>query len=166
MDVNALHKDELEFELACRGISDCKTVATMRKFLREILVREQSGESTISFKVPKSCIDNPNTEILICEKKLSAIISLISEVSHSPEHSFFRRIHSRLTHLSNRAKLIIPSESSDIEKHLTLLKNIQDTLSSLRQIEQEEDEWYKRTWCSLGRMTRIGKSVKGNCGNT
>lgn len=140
MDVNALHKDELEFELACRGISDCKTVATMRKFLREILVREQSGESTISFKVPKSCIDNPNNEILICEKKLSAIISLISEVSHSPEHSFFRRIHSRLTHLLNRAKLIIPSESGDIEKHLTLLKNIQDTLSSLRQIEQEEEE--------------------------
>lgn len=140
MDVNSLHKDELEFELACRGVSDCKTVATMRKFLREMLVREQSGESTISFKAPKSCIDNPSNELLVCEKKLSEIILLVTEVSHSPEHSFYSRIHSRLTHLSNRAKLIIPSEPSDIEKHLTLLKNIQGTLSSLKQLQREESE--------------------------
>lgn len=140
MDVNALHKDELEFELACRGIFDCKNVATMRKFMREILVRERSGESTISFKAPKSYNDNPSNEILNCENKLSALISLTSEVSHSPEHSFLRRIHSRLTHLSNRAKLIIPSETGDTERHLTLLKNIQDTMSSLKQLEQEEYE--------------------------
>ncbi|KAJ8717511.1 hypothetical protein PYW08_005910 [Mythimna loreyi] len=140
MDVNALHKDELEFELACRGILDCKTVATMRKFLREILVRELSGESSISFKVPKSCIDNPGNEILVCVNKLSAITSLISEVSQSPESSFIRRIHSRLTHLSNRAKLIIPTEAGDIEKHLSLLKNVQDTLLSLKKLEQEGEE--------------------------
>ncbi|KAH9631322.1 hypothetical protein HF086_012573 [Spodoptera exigua] len=140
MDVNALHKDELEFELACRGISDCRTVATMRKFLREILVREQSGESTISFKVPKSCIDNPGKEIILCENKLSEVITLISEVSQSPERSFFRRIHSRLSHLSNRVKLIIPSETSDIERHLTLLKNIQDAMTSLQDLQQEENE--------------------------
>lgn len=140
MDVNALHKDELEFELSCRGVSDCKTVATMRKFLREILVREATGESTISFKVPKSCIDDPSNEILICENKLSAITSLISEASHSPDLSFFRRIHSRLTHLSNRSKLIIPVEQKDIDKHSSLLKNIQDTISLLKNMEQQEEE--------------------------
>lgn len=124
MDVNALHKDELEFELACRSVTNCKTVATMRKFLREILRRETSGESSIAFKVPVTCIENPKQEILICKSKLSALVTLISDISQSPDRSLMGRIHARLTHLANRTKLIIPTESMDTEMHLAILKDI------------------------------------------
>ncbi|XP_061725385.1 uncharacterized protein LOC133531270 [Cydia pomonella] len=140
MDVNHLHKDELEFELACRGVSDCQTVAAMRKFLRTMLKREASGESSISFKVPIACVENQGSEILGCRSKLATLVTLIREASLSPDWSLIKRIHSRLTHLANRTKLIVPKERDDIESHSALIREIEEARSALDKLSQEASD--------------------------
>lgn len=141
MDINALHKDELEFELACRGILNCKTVATMRKFLREILRREASGESSIAFKAPTACVESPDQEVLTCKCKLTTLVALVSEIRNSSDKkALCRRVHSRLLHLSNRSKLIAPIEPAVINSHMELCRDIEKAMLSLTVVDQEESE--------------------------
>jgi hypothetical protein len=140
MDVNALHKDELEFELACRGVYECQNVATMRKFLREMFRREASGQSSIVLKVPIACIESPGSEIRFCRNKFAVLGTLIAEVSHDPDSSLIRRINTRLTHLENHIKLIVPTEQADTVSHLALLKEVGEAISALKSIGQEDND--------------------------
>jgi hypothetical protein len=143
MDVNYLLKDELIFELSCRGVYDVETVAPMRKILREIIKRESSGVCSIEFKVPKSCIDNPLSEISTCESKFKSLSAALSEITDGTDDSNFSRIFTRLAHLLGRIKLVIPTEQGHIEKQLSILNKIQEAIASMKTLEnvdKDDDE--------------------------
>ncbi|CAK1603253.1 unnamed protein product [Parnassius mnemosyne] len=121
IDAHDLLKDELEFELACRGIRGLETVKVMRKVLKQIFIREREGDSSINVVVPSCCTKDALSQIEICEKKLQFLKSALDE---DPDGDIKKRLASRLQHLLNRVKLIIPSES-DIDRHIKLCKDVQ-----------------------------------------
>lgn len=136
MDVNDLLKDELEFELECRGIVNIATVNPMRKILREILSREKEEGSAINIVVPASCTKDTLAQIIIGEKKFQVLNTAFEE---KPDNNIKKRLISRLIHLRNRVKLIIPS-SVYLERHSKLCSDIQRCFEALLSTEDKEDE--------------------------
>lgn len=143
MNVNDLLKDELEFELACRGIYNIKTVNPMRTILKEIIERENTEKSSIKLVVPKCCIEDPLSEIILGENKLRVLKASLDEISGKSDSHSLKRLFSRLIHLQARAKLIIPA-SSDFERHLKLCNDTKEcyaaTLSLFDKPSDEEEE--------------------------
>lgn len=137
MDANDLLKDELEFELACRGIVNITTVSTMRKILREILSRERCGSSSIVLKAPSSSVVLPLAEIELCEKKFELLRADVDEVGSGPGRHFTKRLTSRLVHLRNRIKLILPIEQCHIKRCDALDINIKDAFRVLFKLSEK-----------------------------
>lgn len=140
MDVNYLLKDELEFELACRGIQNVKKVISMKKILKEIFMEELGGQSTIKLNVPLTCINDPLSEIITCESKYQVSSLNLSEIMGRPERSSVKRLLSRLSHLLNRINLIVPIEKSQIDRHTTLLKNVREALAKIETLQNIDDD--------------------------
>lgn len=140
MDVNYLLKDELEFELACRGIKDIATVVPMRKILRELLVQESSGESKITVEAPEYCDSDPLGQISICEKKLEVLVATLQEIVSSPDRHTLKRLFSRLIHLQGRAKLIKLYDATHIDRRIKLLGRIESCQRQLEIIKNTEFE--------------------------
>lgn len=116
MEVNSLLKDELEFELNIRGVYLKSTVAVMRKVLTELLHSEQSDVASVELKAPRTSVENPEVELVICETKLKNLASHINELSGKPEKAIFRRIYSRLCHLQGRVNLLTPVIDADVQR--------------------------------------------------
>ncbi|XP_048489491.1 uncharacterized protein LOC125491467 [Plutella xylostella] len=139
MDPNQLLKDELEFELACRGIYDVKTCAPMRKILKEIIYQESCGTSSIKLKVPTNCVERPLEEIEICESKHRALKAAVNEIRDSPDAYNLKRIRTRIEHLSNRVGFIVPSEEILIDRHAIVRSNIRELMQSLADLQSSDD---------------------------
>lgn len=143
MDPNFLLKDELEFELACRGIHDVRTCAPMRKILREVLSQETTGASSFKLIAPQSCLENPIAEIVTCETKCHALDIALQEIRENPDRANLRRIHTRLVHLSHRIGYVFPIEDIHVARHTVVRQTIQkllDTINSLRNVEEIEGQ--------------------------
>lgn len=123
MDAGDLLKDELEFELACRGVFNILTVAPMRKILREMLNREKEGLSSYEMSAPAAYSNEPTSEIEQCLGKLKALSQAVTEMSEAPESVILKRITSRLLHLQNRANCIRPT-GEDVLRHTKLCEDI------------------------------------------
>lgn len=143
MDPNLLLRDELEFELACRGIYDVKTCAPMRKILKEILSQEISGSTSIQLKAPRTAVENPLAEINTCLIKCRALAVALEEIKHNPDRVSLKRITTRLEHVNNRITLILPTESDHIEQHAAARTEIQKlvtTVNSLQNVDEFEGQ--------------------------
>lgn len=133
MDPNYLLKDELEFELACRGIHIKNVAPILRQVLRELLSSEQTGATSYTIKAPKSCVENPATELGICFSKLDIIAQYLSEIQEKPDKPLFRKLVSRLFHVQNRLDLIVTSDQADEKLKDDLKKKAYDVLSKLEE---------------------------------
>lgn len=71
VDIDRYCKDELEYELAVRGIVETGSLIQLRKCLRSALSLESAGQvvhSSVEF--------DPQSEIQICETKLAEVKQL------------------------------------------------------------------------------------------
>lgn len=139
MDPYFLLKDELEFELACRGIHDIKTCIPMRKILKEILNKDLEGKTPIKLTVPRACLETPLTEIVTCENKFMTLSAALDEIQDNPDQTTLRRIRSRLEHLNNRIGFIVPTEETLIERHLAIRNNIRQLVATVENTSAVED---------------------------
>lgn len=142
MDINCLLKDELEFELACRGILNLNNVQSMRKILRELVSSEEQGRPSLKSTTP-SCLSDVAGQLVLCEDKFSVLSINLSEIAADPDRDSIRRIRSRLVHLKHRLELVKPSSEEDILTHTTLSKQIEESLNSFTsfkgQIKDQEE---------------------------
>lgn len=143
MDPNQLLKDELEFELHCRGIYDVKTCAPMRKILREIFAQEASGATSIKLVAPRDSLEQPLVEMGTCESKCCALAVALEEIRDNPDQSSLKRIHTRVSHLSHRIGYICPKED-DLQMRYSLIKksiqHLVDTIISIRSADDVEGQ--------------------------
>lgn len=131
MDVNYLLKDELEFELACRGVHIKSAVPVLKKLLKELLLSEDTGQVTYEIKTPEQGSEAHIKEIDICETKYDNLSSYIGEIGGKPDRTLFRRLFSRLCHLRNRLSFIIPVSENDSSRQEELLGKVQKLVTKL-----------------------------------
>lgn len=121
MDVSCLKKDELEYELLIRGISDVKKIELMRRRLQTLLEMERAG------KLMPPAQFNPKDasgELRICTEKLEQI---------KTEDPDWDRSDTLLQHLVNRlTRLTVEDEGSRQAKSKLLVDCLAsyDSLSS------------------------------------
>lgn len=142
MEVNYLLKDELEFELARRGILNLGNVQIMKKVLKQLLSKEYSGESVAKLVIPSACED-VSPQLAICENKLRVLCLNLKEISHKPDSVTVKRVTSRLLHLKCRVELISPETDQETALHSKILNDIEEcfeTLSSLNDKGSDEEE--------------------------
>lgn len=139
MDVNYLLKDELEFELACRGIFNIGTVPPMKKILKEIIAQESTGDLSIKFETPQTCIEDPLSQIVTCESKIRVLSDSLKEILAKPDAISVRRIAARVLHLKNRIKLI-PSLDEHNDRYQKLCEEIEYCHNCLQKLNDEEEE--------------------------
>lgn len=105
MDPNFLLKDELEYELACRGIVlKAATAPVMKKLLTELMRSELDKGSGLEIRAPKS--ESVQYDLEICSAKLQVLSNYIAELTGKPDRSLFKRLISRLYHVQNRLSLL------------------------------------------------------------
>lgn len=131
MDVNYLLKDELEFELACRGVHIKSAVPVLKKLLKELLVSEEVGGVSYEIKPPKQESEAHIKEIEICATKYNNLSSYIGEIVGKPDKTLFRRLFSRLCHLRNRLSFITSVPENDRLRQEELLVNVQKLVTKL-----------------------------------
>nr|CAI5856519.1 unnamed protein product [Callosobruchus analis] len=102
MEVNRLLSDELTYELQARGLPIGNTVAEKRLLLRESLRQERLGLST----PPTRCNMVADHELVVCTGKLGELRRAVGQFDDSNRDNEFRRIYTRLTHVSDRLKRI------------------------------------------------------------
>lgn len=113
--VDRLLKDELIFELHCRGASpsDSATVKELQGMLRQLLDLEKLGKS---FKSEYNYI--PAEELEVINQKLTTVTSILQEPFSS---SLARKIETRLTHIFNRLEHIETSDQAESQQKSKLL---------------------------------------------
>nr|CAI5848669.1 unnamed protein product [Callosobruchus analis] len=102
MEVNRLLSDELTYELQARGLPIGNTVAEKRLLLRESLRQERLGLST----PPTRCNMVADHELVVCTGKLGELRRAVGQFDDSNRDNEFRRIYTRLIHVSDRLKRI------------------------------------------------------------
>lgn len=136
MDPHFLLKDELEFELACRGVGVRAVVPVLRKLFKEILITEQTGEYSHEIKAPKHSLDSPSEELETCAAKLKVLAQYITELTDRPDKPLFRRLVSRLIHVQNRLALISP----EADREIKLISELKHKGENLLALLEERDE--------------------------
>lgn len=108
MEVNRLLGDEITHELLIRGLPTSGTVATKRSLLRDALRLERTGESA-----PPLCVNvDTLSELTTCQDKLSDLEEDIRNFKKENAQNEFKRISSRLMHISLRLERLICEDSS------------------------------------------------------
>lgn len=109
-----LTSEELGYELKIRGISaPRKDLPTRRRILNRLLERENPAE-ILNYDNPDYNYVDERTEIL---SGLESLRGLVNEFEGPESDSAFRRIESRLAHVSNRSKRIkIPVEDDNLQE--------------------------------------------------
>lgn len=65
MDPQYLLKDEVEFELACRGyVQKGGLASALKLILKKMMVVEDSQQVSYKIKLPSYCRENPNKEFV------------------------------------------------------------------------------------------------------
>lgn len=122
-DINRLARDELIYELKTRGIhslSERMTVMQMRTMLRDLIRQEKLGLTLMDY--PQ--IDFAPMEIDVIETKLSEVVSLIEEFPTCSTEGNFRKIRTKLSHISNRVNRIPATELHLCELRERFLRKI------------------------------------------
>lgn len=140
MDPNLLLKDELEFELACRGVHIKNVVSVLKKVLKGLMDTEQIGETPYKITAPRQVLDNPSSELDICVTKISNLSNYCGEITEKPDRNLFRRLISRLLHVSNRLDLIVATNEEDKKKQTDLKDQVEKLMASLEEQDDVSDE--------------------------
>ncbi|KAL1129721.1 hypothetical protein AAG570_012665 [Ranatra chinensis] len=101
LEVNRLTREELEYELECRGVTERKSVGDMRAMLRQFVKLEAQGKVMVT---SPGTHRNPATELDVCKNKMEELNKLLA--AYSGEKSQERKIDTGLTHLLNRVERI------------------------------------------------------------
>lgn len=162
MDPHCLLKDELEYELASRGVVlVSSTVPALKKLLHELLLNEQAEEPSREIKIPRQITENIKLELERCSSKLNILSNYISEIIGKPEKNVFRRLVSRLYHVRNRVNLLknlVLAEDEGVlkdalnQKCSSLLQRLegQDDLSDSEDLTVEDRQILQETLGDLG----------------
>ncbi|CAG4957097.1 unnamed protein product [Colias eurytheme] len=141
MDPQYLLKDEVEFELACRGYVHPGGLASALKLvLKKMLHVENLKLVSYELKAPSQCSENPSNELDICSDKLDCILRYVSELKEKPDKQLYKRLVSRLIHVMNRLKFIEAAETLDKEKHKALSDKAIILLNDLEAKDDMEDD--------------------------
>lgn len=155
MDPQFLLKDEVEYELACRGINLKSTVSVMKKVLNEVM-QSQHGQIT---NPPQ--LNTVKYELEVCAAKLNVLSNYISELSGRPDRNQFKRLVSRLYHVQNRISFIQPEVEDDgirkegvLQQCQVLLDKLegQDDLVEDQNLTAEDKAILENTLGELGRQ--------------
>lgn len=122
LDIDRLVKDELEYELRIRGISEQGNVDSLRKCLRGALLFEKSGvviHSTIKL--------DPKTELDECDKKLLELKEFINNFTGVPNQS--RKIETKFAHIFNRIDRLSTSDELLSTRRCTTLTSFMEFVS-------------------------------------
>ncbi|XP_063360516.1 uncharacterized protein LOC134662889 [Cydia amplana] len=136
MDPNFLLKDELEFELACRGVTIKSSVPVLKKLLRELMLGDTSGASGTGNKTVLGVSDKVTAELQTCASKLTVLSNYITEVVGKPDRNLFKRLVSRLYHVINRLSLVSSGSEAENEWQAELT---QKAYSLLGKLEEQDD---------------------------
>ncbi|XP_050664711.1 uncharacterized protein LOC126965255 [Leptidea sinapis] len=131
MDPQFLLKDEVEFELACRGYTYPGLVSALKIILKKMLEAESSMIVSYEIKSPQASITTPGLELDICSDKISNVMRYVSELKEKPDKQLYKRLVSRLCHIVNRLKLAAPTEEEDRDRRNILLDKAVITLKDL-----------------------------------
>lgn len=103
MEPNCLLVDELTYELQIRGVNVEVNALAKRSLLRELLREEREG--VVRSFSPVSASEE--TELRVCQDKLSELnVKTVAYVNSEGLPSEFKRLESRLNHISNRLSRI------------------------------------------------------------
>ncbi|XP_045778198.1 uncharacterized protein LOC123876106 isoform X1 [Maniola jurtina] len=136
MDPQYLLKDEVEFELACRGYTQPGLVSALKKILKNMLEAESSMEVSYELKSPPQSVNSPSAELDTCSKKISTITCYLSEIQEKPDKQLYKRLVSRLFHVVNRLNLAIPLDEIEKARRNALLDK---TSILLEELEGKDD---------------------------
>ncbi|XP_072948621.1 uncharacterized protein [Epargyreus clarus] len=139
MDPQFLLKDEVEFELQCRGYTQTGMVSALKRILKKMLHVESLKEVSYEIKPPLSCVNNPSAELDICSEKINAILCYISELHEKPDKQLYKRLVSRLFHVVNRIKLTVPVSEAEKEKANLLLEKASKLIDDLERKDEIVD---------------------------
>lgn len=118
MDPNHLKLNELNYELKIRGLEISGTVEVKRKILRGSLNQENANRSFSGTCANPYSFDDDVKEM---KDTVSDLQSVIDNFSGSKEDPSFKRISSRLAHLSNRYQRL----KVDTDEHEKYRKDLQ-----------------------------------------
>uniref|UniRef100_A0A1Y1NE45 CCHC-type domain-containing protein n=1 Tax=Photinus pyralis TaxID=7054 RepID=A0A1Y1NE45_PHOPY len=122
LDVDRLSKDELEYELHVRDISQTGNVDQLRKCLRSVLLLEKSG------KVVSQVVDlDSKLELGTCDTKITQIREAIqgSEVSLNQA----KKIETKLAHIFARLDRILVEDETLAGKRSELMRKLMEAVS-------------------------------------
>ncbi|XP_037294465.1 uncharacterized protein LOC119189326 [Manduca sexta] len=140
MDPQYLLKDEVEFELACRGYTHGGgLVSALKRILKKMIQVESTQEVSYAIKAPQSCTETPELQLEICADKINAILCYVSELNEKPDQQLYKRLVSRLIHIVNRLKLVSPKDELEEEKKKLLLDKTALLMSDLEVKDELED---------------------------
>nr|CAI5849025.1 unnamed protein product [Callosobruchus analis] len=135
MEINRLLGDEITYELQIRGLPIGNTVEQKRNLLREALRKERLK----LIQPPEKCNFSEEHELVTCISKLSELRLAIADFNFANRENEFRRIHTRLEHLSGRLRRLVCSSETDGRRNL-LLMEVMDLVSELNRTYSEVPE--------------------------
>lgn len=148
METLRLSRDELEYELLVRGISETRTltVHVMRQELAKRLRREEVGQLV---NTPVNALD-PSSEVDICSTKIVHIQELVDNFSGTGSSYDFQKICTKIQHVISRLARI-ESNDDDIK---TSVQTLNDS------IRAEEDRLIQKTEDQEEHQTQAGTKVE------
>lgn len=131
-NINRLSRDELEYELTERGIDTSSSdVQDMRKKLRHILKLEKDGTvAKLNYSGREA-----REELVVLDTKLKAIQESLKNKEQPPHPE---QIHTKLTHIYNRALRLKTEEQELLNERSTILQASLDCWDLIRDEDQEE----------------------------
>nr|CAI5835360.1 unnamed protein product [Callosobruchus analis] len=117
MEINRLLGDEITYELQIRGLPIGNTVEQKINLLREALRKERLK----LIQPPEKCNFSEEHELVTCINKLSELRLAIADFNFANREKEFRRIHTRLEHLSGRLRRLVCSSETDGRRNLLLM---------------------------------------------
>lgn len=123
IDVDRLSKNELQYELSIRGISETGTVEVLRRCLRSLLSLEKSGAT-----VHSSVVLDSQTEITTCNDKIKELADNIATFSGSESQT--RKIETKISHLIARIDRIPDQDKTVNEERSKTLLSLTQCISN------------------------------------
>nr|CAI5866081.1 unnamed protein product [Callosobruchus analis] len=136
MEVNRLLSDELTYELEVRNLPIGSTVNEKRMLLRDVFRKERLKLA----ESPNKCSKLAEFERPICEGKLEDLRQSIASVDHDNRENEFRRIYTRLTHVSGRLSRLVCNSEQASQKY-SLSHSATQLICELNRVYLESSEF-------------------------